>query len=138
MYSTLSERGVRVPNGFCTTAAAFRLFIDEADLTDKISSALDNPAIGKDSRVLAETGKEIREWILAAQLPAPIVAELRRAYDELKAERPGDETAVAVRSSATAEDLPNASFAGQQETYLNIEGIDALIITVRRVMARPF
>ena len=114
MYRQLNAKGVRVPNGFATTAAAFRLFLSDAGLTSRISFALSNPKIASDGRVLASTGKLIRGWILDAQLPKALTDEITQAYAELAAERNSGEAApaVAVRSSATAEDLPNASFAG--------------------------
>jgi pyruvate,water dikinase len=136
MYNTLSATGVRVPNGFATTAEAYWLFIDHNDLRDRISAALDQLDTN-DVRALADTGLRIRQWIMDAEMPPLLAEEITSAYDELEKER-GAETDVAVRSSATAEDLPTASFAGQQETYLNIRGVDSLLTACRRVYASLF
>jgi len=136
MYNTLSTAGVRVPNGFATTAEAYWLFLDHNDLRKRISDALDQ-LDASDVRALADTGERIREWILHSEMPPQLVEEITTAYGELEKDR-GAETDVAVRSSATAEDLPTASFAGQQETYLNIRGVDGLMTACRRVYASLF
>ncbi len=136
MYSALSSSGVRVPNGFATTAEAYWHFLDHNNLRARIDSALDD-LIADDVEALARTGKTVRGWILEAEIPADLAEEIRTAYAELEQEH-GPETDVAVRSSATAEDLPTASFAGQQETYLNIRGIDNIMAACRRVFASLF
>ncbi len=136
MYSALSSSGVRVPNGFATTAEAYWHFLDHNNLRARIDGAL-NDLIADDVEALARTGKTVRGWILEAEIPADLAEEIRSAYAELEQEH-GSETDVAVRSSATAEDLPTASFAGQQETYLNIRGIDNIMVACRRVFASLF
>jgi pyruvate,water dikinase len=133
MISQLAASGVRVPGGFATTAFAFREFLRHNGLTERIDARL-HELNTEDVKALAECGAEIRGWIEAAPLPAPLEQEIRRHYERL-AEESGQEISVAVRSSATAEDLPDASFAGQQETYLNVSGIDAVLERVRHVFA---
>ncbi len=133
MISELSKADVSVPGGFATTADAFREFIRYNQLDDKINQLLSALDI-EDVEALAETGKTIRNWVTEATLPADLEQAIAAAYQELAAES-ADELAVAVRSSATAEDLPNASFAGQQETYLNVSGIDAVLSAVKMVFA---
>lgn len=132
MISQLTASGVRVPNGFATTAHAFREFLRHGDLTERINrrlAALDTD----DVRALAEAGAEIRGWVVTAPLPLALEAAVREAFTSLQA---GDEQAsFAVRSSATAEDLPDASFAGQQETFLNVTGIDDVLHRMREVFA---
>ena len=132
MISQLTASGVRVPNGFATTAHAFREFLRHGDLTERINrrlAALDTD----DVRALAEAGAEIRGWVVMAPLPLALEAAVREAFTSLQA---GDEQAsFAVRSSATAEDLPDASFAGQQETFLNVTGIDDVLHRMREVFA---
>jgi pyruvate,water dikinase len=136
MYCALSTHGVKVPNGFATTTAAYRHFYEHNDLVGRITDALAALDV-EDVVALAATGKQIRDWILAGEMPADLVAEIHDAYQELAAEY-GADPDVAVRSSATAEDLPNASFAGQQDTYLNIRGEAQLAGTVKRVFASLF
>jgi pyruvate, water dikinase len=137
MYRELSAQQVKVPNGFATTAAAYYDYLDHNQLRQAISTALAELDIS-DVQQLAKTGKKIRSWILEGEMPAAIAAEIDHAYD-LLAEQHGDtDPAVAVRSSATAEDLPDASFAGQQETYLNIIGKQQLQLTCKRVLASLF
>jgi len=135
MISGLSAAGVSVPGGFATTAQAFRDFLDSNDLTKKINDALTSLDVN-DVNALAETGKKIRQWVV----DAPLQPELEKKVREYFAEMCGDnaELAVAVRSSATAEDLPDASFAGQQETYLNIRGIDNVLLAIKEVFASLF
>ncbi len=131
LISQLAEAGVRVPGGFATTAEAFRLFLNSAGLTARINAKLDalNP---DDVRALAETGAEIRQWILDAPLPEVLERQVREAFAKLDADGQGS---YAVRSSATAEDLPDASFAGQQESYLNVVGIEAVLDRMKHVFA---
>ncbi len=133
MIGQLSRLGVRVPGGFATTAAAFREFLAAGGLRERISKALETLEVDDVDR-LAATGQQIRDWIMAAELPPVLLAGIEREWRKL-AEAYGADAAVAVRSSATAEDLPEASFAGQQETYLNIRGLDSLIEAIHRVYA---
>ncbi|HMM52466.1 MAG TPA: phosphoenolpyruvate synthase [Burkholderiaceae bacterium] len=133
MISQLAASGVRVPGGFATTAHAYREFLRESDLTGRIDARL-HGLNTEDVKALAECGAEIRGWIVAAPLPAALEREIRRHYERMVQES-GGPISVAVRSSATAEDLPDASFAGQQETFLNVNGIDAVLERVRHVFA---
>ena len=112
LLSQLTDAGIRVPDGFATTAEAFRLFIKESGLEDRIAKRLAALDV-EDVKALAEAGGEIRRWIEEAPFPAELEKEIRAFYEWLKDGQ--DEISVAVRSSATAEDLPDASFAGQQE-----------------------
>ncbi|MCU0897498.1 MAG: phosphoenolpyruvate synthase [Burkholderiales bacterium] len=132
MISQLAHAGIRVPGGFATTAEAYREFLSGAGLTDRISARLAK-LDPDDVDALAKTGAEIRKWIVDAPLPAALRDEIAAAYGEMM----GGTQAfpVAVRSSATAEDLPDASFAGQQETFLNVEGIDDVLIAIKQVFA---
>ncbi|CAA0119312.1 Phosphoenolpyruvate synthase [BD1-7 clade bacterium] len=132
MISNLSGAGVSVPDGFATTAEAFREFLKHQGLDDRINALLDELDVD-DIGALTETGKTIRQWISAAPFPAALDAEVREAYAQMAGDN--ENLRVAVRSSATAEDLPDASFAGQQETYLNINGIDNVLNAVREVFA---
>ena len=135
MISNLSAAGVSVPGGFATTAEAYREFLDSNGLTKKINDAL--TALDVDDVVaLAKTGAEIRGWITDAPLPGALDAAIREAYAKLA--EGNEHLAVAVRSSATAEDLPDASFAGQQETFLNIRGVDNVVHAVKEVFASLF
>jgi pyruvate,water dikinase len=136
MVRNLGSKGVSVPPGFATTADAYWRFLDGNELRETIAMALKHLASGKST--LAEAGQAIRREILWGDWPAEVAASIRDAYHELcrRAGRP--EVDVAVRSSATAEDLPDASFAGQQETFLNIRGEDALLDACRRCYASLF
>ncbi|HEY9147919.1 MAG TPA: PEP/pyruvate-binding domain-containing protein, partial [Gammaproteobacteria bacterium] len=136
MYRELKQEGVEVPNGFATTADAYRLYIEHNNLHERIAKELD-ALDTTDVRALAISGARIRQWIMHGTMPQQLVDEIREAYKELEAEY-GDNIDVAVRSSATAEDLPNASFAGQQETYLNIRGTNNLMATCKQVFASLF
>jgi len=136
MYSALSGQGVKVPNGFATTTEAYRHYLEHNDLVAKITAALEAMDVD-DVVALAATGKQIRTWLLEGEMPQDLIDEIHAAYTELSLEY-GPEPDVAVRSSATAEDLPNASFAGQQDTYLNIRGEAQLIQSTRRVFASLF
>ncbi|MBL3589387.1 MAG: phosphoenolpyruvate synthase [gamma proteobacterium endosymbiont of Lamellibrachia anaximandri] len=133
MISTLSEMGVSVPGGFATTAHAFREFIHHNRLEERIESLLSHLDIN-DVEALAKTGQSIRQAIMDAPLPTVLENAVTAGYQKLARNNDGD-PAVAVRSSATAEDLPDASFAGQQETYLNVTGIDEVLLAIRRVFA---
>jgi pyruvate,water dikinase len=133
MLSQLTEEGIRVPDGFATTAEAFRDFLRGAGLVERINTRLGGLDVN-DVRALAATGAEIRRWVEEAPFPASLEQEIRSFYQWLIKES-SSEISVAVRSSATAEDLPDASFAGQQETYLNVVGIDAVLARVKQVFA---
>ena len=131
LLSQLTSAGIRVPDGFATTAEAFRLFLKEGGLEDRIHARLAKLDVD-DVKALAAAGAEIRGWIESAPFPAELEKEIREFYEWL---REGREISVAVRSSATAEDLPDASFAGQQETVLNVVGIDAVLHQMKEVFA---
>jgi len=132
MVQNLSKAGVRVPNGFATTADAYRRFIAHEDLAEAISVQLADLDIDDVAR-LAVVGRNIRSAVVAQPFPPDLEAEIRAGYAELAG---GDEQlSFAVRSSATAEDLPDASFAGQQETFLNIRGSDAIMQAIKEVFA---
>jgi pyruvate,water dikinase len=124
MYRELSREGIKIPNGFATTADAYWHMVDTAGILDKLKEAMADLDKSKVSD-LAVRGKKARDLILGAGIPDDLWAEIKEAYDRL-CEEYGPDTDVAVRSSATAEDLPTASFAGQQETYLNVSGYQAL------------
>ncbi len=130
MISNLTGLGVSVPDGFATTAEGFRTFLDAASLTERVGVRLASLDV-EDVAELAAAGAEIREWIFAAPFPEDLVAAVVEAYAGLEV----GGGPVAVRSSATAEDLPEASFAGQQETYLNVRGADAVLTAARQVFA---
>ena len=132
LLSQLTSAGIRVPDGFATTAEAFRLFLKEGGLEERIAKRLETLDVD-DVKALAEAGAEIRGWIEAAPFPAELEKEIREFYEWLKDGQA--EISVAVRSSATAEDLPDASFAGQQETVLNVVGIDAVFKHMKEVFA---
>jgi pyruvate, water dikinase len=132
MLSQLTDEGIRVPDGFATTSEAFREFLRDNRIEEKINARLAALDVD-DVRALAEAGAEIRNWVIDAPFPPALDAEIRSFYDWLKAG--SADIPVAVRSSATAEDLPDASFAGQQETYLNVVGVDAVIERVKHVFA---
>ncbi len=132
MISNLSGLGVRVPDGFATTADAYRSFIGDTGLADQITAELASLDI-EDVRALGVAGERIRALVVAQEFPPQLEAEIRAAYEKLAG---GDgELSFAVRSSATAEDLPDASFAGQQETFLNVRGIEAILTAIREVFA---
>ena len=133
MISQLAGAGVRVPGGFATTAAAYREFLAAGGLATRIEQALSKLDI-EDVSALAHAGQQIRRWILDAPLPPALEAEIASAYRTLVSGL-DNEASFAVRSSATAEDLPDASFAGQQETYLNIHGLDNVLLAIRNVFA---
>lgn len=135
MISNLGEAGVTVPDGFATTASAYREFLEQSGLNDRIYKALD--ALDVNNVVaLAETGKQIRQWILETPFPAALDKAIRDAFTIMQGGN--KELSVAVRSSATAEDLPDASFAGQQETFLNVRGVDAVVKSTHEVFASLF
>jgi pyruvate, water dikinase len=136
MISQLAETGVTVPNGFATTADAYRIFLRHEGLDARIKGLLDGLDVDDVTR-LAVVGKEIRQAVMLAPFPASLEAEIRQAYQVLLDES-GAAISVAVRSSATAEDLPDASFAGQQETFLNVDGIDNVLKAIKEVFASLF
>ncbi|AZV26192.1 phosphoenolpyruvate synthase [Pseudomonas syringae] len=135
MISNLAGAGVSVPGGFATTAQAYRDFLELSGLNDQIHKALDALDVD-DVNALAKTGAQIRQWIMEAEFPEKLNTEIRTAFAALSAGNP--DVAVAVRSSATAEDLPDASFAGQQETFLNIRGVENVIRAAKEVFASLF
>ncbi|MBV7549105.1 phosphoenolpyruvate synthase [Pseudomonas sp. PDM26] len=135
MISNLAGAGVSVPGGFATTAQAYRDFLELSGLNQQIHDALDALDVD-DVNALAKTGAQIRQWIMEAEFPEKLNAEIRTAFATLSAGNP--DMAVAVRSSATAEDLPDASFAGQQETFLNIRGVENVIRAAKEVFASLF
>ncbi len=134
MISQLTEKGVRVPTGFATTAEAYRTFLAHNGLSERISQALAALDVD-DVTELARVGKEIRQWILDTPFPAELDADIETAWNKMVADAGSDQISVAVRSSATAEDLPDASFAGQQETFLNINGLENVKEAMRHVFA---
>lgn len=134
MISQLANKGVRVPSGFATTAAAYRAFLAHEGLADRISAALAALDVD-DVTELARVGKEIRQWILETPFPAELNADIETAWNKMVADAGTDQISVAVRSSATAEDLPDASFAGQQETFLNINGLENVKEAMHHVFA---
>ena len=136
MVSSLAPRGVQVPGGFATTAEAYWRYLDHNGLRQKITDALATLHI-EDIAALQHTAAQVRQWIEAGHLPPALEKEVREHYAALE-QQYGAGTDVAVRSSATAEDLPDASFAGQQETFLNVCGIDALLDKCKRVYASLF
>lgn len=135
MVSNLANVGVSVPNGFATTSYAFNQFLDHEGLDERIHLLLDELDVD-DVEALRKTGATIRQWVLQAPFPADLEQEIRNNYEELI--EGNTELSVAVRSSATAEDLPDASFAGQQETFLNVKGIDAVLEATKHVYASLF
>ncbi|MCS3513606.1 MULTISPECIES: phosphoenolpyruvate synthase [Pseudomonas] len=135
MISNLAGAGVSVPGGFATTAQAYRDFLELSGLNAQIHAALDALDVD-DVNALAKTGAQIRQWIMEAEFPEKLNEEIRSAFATLSAGNP--DMAVAVRSSATAEDLPDASFAGQQETFLNIRGVENVIRAAKEVFASLF
>jgi len=136
MYRELTPQGIRVPNGFATTAAAYRYVLDEAGLWDELHGLLDDLDPDNVGR-LAEAGARARSLVYGAPLPADLQQELLHAYEKLRAEY-GEDMSVAIRSSATAEDLPTASFAGQQDTYLNVRGQAEYLDSCKRCFASLF
>ncbi|HNP34905.1 MAG TPA: phosphoenolpyruvate synthase [Woeseiaceae bacterium] len=134
MIANLSGLGVMVPGGFATTAAAYRDFLITDNLGERINALLDQLDVD-DIGALAKAGESIRGWIMAAPLPDKLTAAIRAAWADMSG---GEDIAVAVRSSATAEDLPDASFAGQQETFLNVRGLEQVIEALHKVYASLF
>ncbi|TQC77320.1 phosphoenolpyruvate synthase [Pantoea dispersa] len=135
MITNLSSLGVSVPNGYATTSYAFNQFLDQSGLNQRIYALLDNTDID-DVAALAQAGKQIRQWVVDTPFLPELEAAIRSAYEQLSAD--DAEASFAVRSSATAEDMPDASFAGQQETFLNVQGFDAVLVAVKHVFASLF
>jgi pyruvate,water dikinase len=131
MISNLNNLGVTVPGGFATTSAAYRAFLSTDGLDERISGVLDNLDVD-DIDALLEAGATVRQWILDTPIPERMREDIEQAWNEMA---DGKDIAVAVRSSATAEDLPDASFAGQQETFLNVRGLDNLFEALHQVLA---
>ena len=136
MYRNLTKKGVNIPNGFATTAYAYNLFVDKTGIKSRIRTVLKDLDT-KNMKNLSERGEKVRALFLSTEMPEELKAEIKKAYGKLCKEY-GKDTDVAVRSSATAEDLPDASFAGQQETYLNIRGEHALIDACKKCFASLF
>ncbi len=136
MIKHLSKSGVQVPAGFATTADAYRLFLETNKLTQRIQEKLSQLDINNIDE-LTKAGMEIRSWINQAPLPVELETAIKESYAKLQGDHP-QAISVAVRSSATAEDLPEASFAGQQETFLNVQGIDNVLQAVKQVFASLF
>src|SRR3989338_3004014 len=134
MYATLVPNGIRVPNGFAVTAHAYKYFIEKAELTPFIEEKLKNLDTG-DVKSLQKVGKLIREKIVKAELPDDLKKEIGEAYKNLSMAYGMEEADTAVRSSATAEDLPGASFAGEHETYLNVVGEKNVLQATKEAMA---
>jgi pyruvate, water dikinase len=133
MIQNLSSAGIGVPNGFATTADAFWEFLEQSGLKDKINTKLSALDVA-DVNELVKVGAEIREWVVNTPLPEALESAVRSAYAQMMSDA-GAGMSVAVRSSATAEDLPEASFAGQQETFLNVVGIDDVLLRIKEVFA---
>jgi len=135
MITNLSSLGVSVPNGFATTADAFNQFLDQSGVNQRIYALLDETDID-DIDQLGKAGKQIRQWIIDTPFQPEMEQAVREAYEQLSAD--DADASFAVRSSATAEDMPDASFAGQQETFLNVQGYDAVLVAIKHVFASLF
>ena len=136
MIQNLGNLGVNVPGGFATTADAYRGFLEHDNLGNRINALLDDLDVDNLDD-LAKTGKQIRDWLMNVPLQEELENDINIAYDKL-VKQYGEDVSWAVRSSATAEDLPDASFAGQQETFLNVSGIDDIKVAIRKVFASLF
>ncbi len=136
MISNLANVGVQVPGGFATTSFAFNEFLEQSGLNDKIYQLLDGLDVS-DVNALAECGNTIRQWIIDTPFLPQMQQDIEQAYQQLAGEFSQD-ASFAVRSSATAEDMPDASFAGQQETFLNVRGFDAVMVAIKHVFASLF
>ncbi|MEL4204234.1 phosphoenolpyruvate synthase [Plesiomonas shigelloides] len=136
MIANLSGLGVSVPDGFATTARAFNEFLEQSGLNQRIHQLLDTLDVD-DVRALAKAGAQIRQWVVDTPFQPALTQAIAEAYAQLSAEMHA-EGSFAVRSSATAEDMPDASFAGQQETFLNVRGLDAVMLAVKHVFASLF
>lgn len=136
MISNLANAGVQVPGGFATTADAFNEFLDQSGLEARIHKVLDSLDVDNIA-ALGEAGKDIRNWIIDTPFQPELENAIRDAFKTLQGDA-GDEASFAVRSSATAEDMPDASFAGQQETFLNVKGYDSVMVAIKHVFASLF
>jgi pyruvate,water dikinase len=136
MISNLSNVGVQVPGGFATTSFAFNEFLEQSGINDKIYQLLDNLDVD-DLAALSKSGETIRNWIIETPFLPQMQVDIAKAYEQL-ADGFADDASFAVRSSATAEDMPDASFAGQQETFLNVRGFEAVMIAIKHVYASLF
>ena len=136
MFQELTAKGINIPNGFATTAEAFWHFLDENELKEKIDSILKDLDTDEFSN-LKDIGSKIRDMIMDAKMPDDLAEQIKDAYKQLK-EKEEELESVAVRSSATAEDLPEASFAGQHETFLNIKGEDEVVRACQKCYASLF
>ncbi|MCH1926703.1 phosphoenolpyruvate synthase [Shewanella sp. C32] len=135
MISNLANAGVQVPGGFATTAYAFNEFLEQSGVNQKIYEILDTLDVD-DVNELAKVGAQIRSWIIDTPFQPDLEAAIHQAYDQLSQQT--TDASFAVRSSATAEDMPDASFAGQQETFLNVKGYDAVLVAIKHVFASLF
>ncbi|PHM72897.1 phosphoenolpyruvate synthase [Xenorhabdus sp. KJ12.1] len=135
MITNLADLGVSVPNGFATTAQAFNDFLEQSGVNQRIYQLLDEIDVD-DVNQLAKAGAQIRQWVIDTPFTAQLEKDIREAYLQLSEGEP--DASFAVRSSATAEDMPDASFAGQQETFLNVQGIDAVMVAIKHVFASLF
>ncbi|WP_417350167.1 phosphoenolpyruvate synthase [Ferrimonas sp.] len=136
MISNLANAGVQVPGGFATTAEAYDEFLEQSGLNERIHTVLDTLDVD-DVNALAKAGGEIRQWIIDTPFQPALEEAIKEAYNELN-HGGAEDASFAVRSSATAEDMPDASFAGQQETFLNVRGIDAVMVAIKHVFASLF
>ncbi|BDX06149.1 phosphoenolpyruvate synthase [Planctobacterium marinum] len=136
MISNLANAGVQVPGGFATTAFAFNEFLEQSGLNDRIHDTLDALDVD-DVDALAKTGAEIRQWIIDTPFQPVLEEAIKTAFDKIQSAFESD-ASFAVRSSATAEDMPDASFAGQQETFLNVKGYDNVLVAIKHVFASLF
>ncbi|MGD8688920.1 MAG: PEP/pyruvate-binding domain-containing protein, partial [Gammaproteobacteria bacterium] len=136
MISHLTRLGVSVPGGFATTAQAYRDFLAQDHLAERIHDKLDGLDVD-DVDSLVAAGAQIRQWVMDTPFPPRLEKQITEAYNDMLATE-GENISVAVRSSATAEDLPDASFAGQQETFLNVRGLDNVLLAVKEVFASLF
>ncbi|MDO6568848.1 phosphoenolpyruvate synthase [Alteromonas sp. 1_MG-2023] len=136
MISNLANAGVQVPGGFATTAEAFNEFLEQSGLEAKIHNVLDSLDVD-DIAALNEAGKDIRQWIIDTPFQPELEEAIKEAFVKLQGDA-GDEASFAVRSSATAEDMPDASFAGQQETFLNVKGYESVLVAIKHVFASLF
>ncbi|GAC14659.1 phosphoenolpyruvate synthase [Aliiglaciecola lipolytica] len=136
MISNLSNAGVQVPGGFATTAYAFNEFLEQSGLEARIHEVLDSLDVD-DIDALAQAGENIRNWVIETPFLPKLEQEIKTAFEKLQGDA-GSEASFAVRSSATAEDMPDASFAGQQETFLNVKGYDSVLVAIKHVFASLF
>ncbi len=136
MISNLANAGVQVPGGFATTASAFNQFLEQSGLDERIHALLDSLDVD-DVTALAQAGDKIRNWIIDTPFMPEMEAAIKTSFEQLQGDA-GDEASFAVRSSATAEDMPDASFAGQQETFLNVKGYEAVLVAIKHVFASLF